>query len=87
MTNHLNICKQITKQAEDFESRKHIKFSIKPNPCQDNLPFLGRPTLEKNASFGGAKFAKHEDIEGKDYVKDDTMFVKITIDCDGSVEP
>ena len=74
-------------QNADPSSRKHLKLSIKPNPCPDNEPFLGMPKLEKNASFGGAKFAKHEEVESRTYVKDDTIYVKITVDCDGSVEP
>eukprot|EP00794_Sanderia_malayensis_P014291 gene14291-15778_t len=74
-------------QQDDTSARKHIKFSIKPNPCQENEPFLGRPRLEKNASFGGAKFAKQEDVESRGYIRDDTIFIKITIDCDGSSEP
>jgi len=69
------------------DQRKHIKFSIKPNPCPENAPFLGQPKMDKNASFGGAKFVKHEDIESRPFVKDDTIFLKITVDCDGSAEP
>ena len=74
-------------QNEDASQRKHIKFSIKPNPCADNEPFLGRPRLEKNASFGGAKFAKHEEVESRQYIKDDVIYLKITAECDGSSEP
>ncbi|XP_031549452.1 TNF receptor-associated factor 4-like isoform X2 [Actinia tenebrosa] len=74
-------------QAEEVSQRKHIKFSIKPNPCPDNEPFLGKPKMEKNASFGGAKFAKHEEIESRNYIKDDTVFLKINVDCDGLSEP
>ena len=74
-------------QDEDHAQRKHIKFSIKPNPCPENEPFLGRPKLEKNASFGGAKFAKHEEIDTRNYCKDDTIFLKISVDCDGLSEP
>ena len=74
-------------QDDDHTHRKHIKFTIKPNPCPENEPFLGRPKLEKNASFGGAKFAKHEEIETRNYLKDDTIFLKIAIDCDGLSEP
>lgn len=73
-------------QNSDPNARKHIKFSIKPNPCPDNEPFLGQPRMEKNASFGGAKFAKQEDLETRTYVRDDTIFVKLAIDCDGSSE-
>lgn len=75
-------------QDEDPTQRKHVKFSIKPNPSPENGMFLGRPwRMEKNASFGGAKFARHEEIESKNYVKDDTMFLKINVDCEGHSEP
>lgn len=74
-------------QNEDSSAQKPIKFSIKPNPCQENEPFLGRPKMEKNASFGGAKFARHEDIESGSYIKDDVIFLKIIVDCDGLSEP
>lgn len=74
-------------QNEDHAQRKHIKFSIKPNPCPENEPFLGRPKLEKNASFGGAKFAKHDEIETRNYIKEDTIYIKISVDCDGLSEP
>ena len=74
-------------QNVDPNERKHVKFSIKPNPCQENEPFLGRPRMEKNASFGGAKFVKHDDVETRKYLKDDTLFIKVVVDCDGMSEP
>jgi len=43
--------------------------------------------MEKNASFGGAKFARHEDIESGGYIKDEVIFLKIVVDCDGLSEP
>lgn len=74
-------------QNDDPNERKHIKFSIKPNPCAENEPFLGRPRMEKNASFGGAKFVRHDDVETRKYLKDDTVFIKVVVDCDGMSEP
>ena len=75
-------------QNNDPTLRKHIRFSIKPNPCQDNEPFLGQPKkIEKNASFGGAKFANQEEVESRTYVKDDVIYLKIAVDCDGTMEP
>lgn len=75
-------------QNSDPSLRKHIRFSIKPNPCADNEPFLGQPKkIEKNASFGGAKFAKQEEVESRAYVKDDVVYLKIAVDCDGTAEP
>ncbi|XP_066935352.1 TNF receptor-associated factor 4-like [Clytia hemisphaerica] len=75
-------------QNNDPSLRKHIRFSIKPNPCPDNEPFLGQPKkIEKNASFGGAKFANQEEVESRTYVKDDVIYLKIAVDCDGTAEP
>ena len=75
-------------QNNDPTLRKHIRFSIKPNPCADNEPFLGQPKkIEKNASFGGAKFALQEEVESRTYVKDDVIYLKIAVDCDGTAEP
>ena len=71
----------------DHQKRKHISFSVKPNVCPENEPFLGRPRSSKNPSFGAGKFASHEDINKGQYVKDNTMFIKVIVDCDGFSEP
>jgi len=42
---------------------------------------------QQNPSFGSGKFASHEDIDKGEYVKDNTMFIKVTVDCDGFSEP
>ncbi|EDO32849.1 predicted protein [Nematostella vectensis] len=84
---HYRVTFFLLNQHENPEERKHVKFSIKPNPIPDNEPFLGRPRLEKNASFGGAKFIKHEEIESGNFIKDDTVFLKVSVDCDGLSEP
>ncbi|KXJ29097.1 TNF receptor-associated factor 4 [Exaiptasia diaphana] len=75
-------------QNSDPSQRKHLKFTIKPNPSPENAQFLSRPhKAEKNASFGSAKFAKHAEIESRNYIKDDTVFLKINIDTEGQTEP
>lgn len=74
-------------QHENPKEREHVTFSIKPNPCPENEPFLGRPKMEKNASFGGAKFVRHDVIETRNYLVNDTIFIKIIVDCDGMSEP
>uniref|UniRef100_A0A1I8FJ31 TRAF-type domain-containing protein n=1 Tax=Macrostomum lignano TaxID=282301 RepID=A0A1I8FJ31_9PLAT len=30
-------------QCEDVKARRHISYSLKPNTCKENRPFLGRP--------------------------------------------
>lgn len=71
-------------QNQDPDNRKHINFSIKPSPCPENDPFLGRPKIEKNASFGCAEFAKHEEMMSRNYTDNDKLFLKIAVDwkCD-----
>ena len=74
-------------QNPAVDKRVHKKFNIKPNPCQENLPFLGCPKMEKNASFGAAKFCKQSDLEDQPTLtKDDVIYLKISCDCDGGAE-
>ena len=47
-------------QQEERGENVHIERSIIPNPDPTNEPFLGRPYLGKNASFGIAYFAKQD---------------------------
>lgn len=74
-------------QNTELDKRKHISFSVKPNVCPENEPFLGRPKTSKHPSFGSGKFASHEDIEKGQYVKDNTMFIKVIVEGDGTSEP
>lgn len=71
-------------QNEHLNERKHIKHSIKPSPSPENEKFLGRPTMDKNASFGLQQFATHDEINTRDYIKDNTMLLKISVDCPGT---
>lgn len=74
-------------QNADLTKRKHITFSVKPNVCPENEPFLGRPKTSKNPSFGSGKFASHEDIENGEYIKGNTIFIKVCVENDGMSEP
>ncbi|KXJ29030.1 TNF receptor-associated factor 4 [Exaiptasia diaphana] len=71
-------------QDEHLNERKHIKYSIKPSPSPENEKFLGRPTMDKNASFGLQKFASHKEIYTRNYIKDNTMLLKISVECPGT---
>lgn len=44
---------------------------------KENRPFLGRPSGERNASFGAQKFCELGMLEKLDYIRDDTMFIKV----------
>ena len=67
-------------QCDDVNNRRHIVYSVKPNICKENKPFLGRPVTERNASFGAQKFTDLDTLATQEYVKDDTMFIKVEID-------
>ena len=69
-------------QCQDPAARRNVTYSIKPNTCQENKPFLGRPTAERNASFGAQKFVELDVLGTLDYIRDDIMFIKVTIDSD-----
>uniref|UniRef100_A0A1I8GCA6 HTH_48 domain-containing protein n=1 Tax=Macrostomum lignano TaxID=282301 RepID=A0A1I8GCA6_9PLAT len=73
---------QLIDQCEDVSARKNIVYTVTPNPCKENRPFLGRPLGERNASFGAARFAELDAIGKLDYIKDDTMYVKVTVDLE-----
>ncbi|CAF1011313.1 unnamed protein product [Rotaria sordida] len=67
-------------QCEDVNNCRHITCTIKPNICQENKPFLGRPITERNASFGCPKFIDMDTMTKFNYVKDDTIFIKVEVD-------
>ncbi|XP_071486784.1 TNF receptor-associated factor 4-like [Diadema antillarum] len=72
-------------QCQDPTARRNISYNIKPNPCKENKPFLGRPLGERNASFGTQKFVPLNMIKTLDYIRDDTMFVKVQVDYDNMI--
>ena len=67
-------------QCQNPAARRDITYSIKPNICKENKTFLGRPTTDRNASFGAQRFAELAVLETCDYLRDDCMFIKIVID-------
>lgn len=72
-------------QCQDPAARRNISYTIKPNVCKENKPFLGRPLGERNASFGTQKFIPLNTMKTLDYIRDDTMFIKVHIDYDNMI--
>lgn len=72
-------------QCEDVANRRDVAYTIKPNTCKENSPFLDRPTGERNASFGAQKFVELETLNAFDYICNDTMFIKVEIDSENMV--
>ena len=68
--------------SQDPAARKNITYTVKPNAIKENRAFLGRPTAERNASFGAQKFCELSVLDKLDYIRDDTMFVKVQVDMD-----
>lgn len=54
--------------------------------CLENELFFGWFKFEKNVSFGGVKFVKYDEIEICNYIKEDIIYIKILVDCDGLSE-
>jgi TNF receptor-associated factor 4 len=73
-------------QSEDISNRRDITYSVKPNTCKENKPFLGRPITERNASFGAQRFTELETLTVRDYIRDDMMLIKVEIDTEGMTE-
>lgn len=64
----------------DREEKEHITATFSPNPTKENLTFLGRPENFRNPSLGIPRFAEINEVWEKDYIKDDTIFIKVKID-------
>jgi TNF receptor-associated factor 4 len=67
-------------QCEDIDNRRNITYSVKPNICKENKPFLGRPITDRNASFGAQKFTDLDTMASLEYIKSDTLYIKVEID-------
>ncbi|XP_067928241.1 TNF receptor-associated factor 4-like isoform X2 [Watersipora subatra] len=72
-------------QCQDPEARRNVTYSVKPNTCKENKAFLGRPSGERNASFGAQKFCDLGIIDTLDYTRDDTLYLKVNIEMDDMV--
>ncbi|XP_061197989.1 TNF receptor-associated factor 4-like [Saccostrea echinata] len=72
-------------QCQDPAARRNVTYTIKPNTIKDNKAFLGRPIGERNASFGAQKFVELDVLKEMDYIRDDCVFIKCTIDSDEMV--
>jgi len=57
-----------------------VAMTFTPNPRPDNEPFLGRPQTERNLSLGFPKFISLKELFEGEYIKDDTMFIKVRVD-------
>ncbi|XP_031549449.1 TNF receptor-associated factor 4-like isoform X2 [Actinia tenebrosa] len=71
-------------QSEDRRARRHISQSFSPDP---NWKSFQRPTNNtRSLGFGYPQFVSHRGLESTGYVKDDTLFLKVMVDCKHSAD-
>uniref|UniRef100_F6T7F9 Zinc finger protein n=1 Tax=Ciona intestinalis TaxID=7719 RepID=F6T7F9_CIOIN len=66
-------------QSQDPRARINHTYSLRPNPCKENKPFLGRPTSESNPSFGSQTFMPLDTLNTRDYIRDDAIFIRVSV--------
>lgn len=55
---------------------------IKPNPIPSNNAYLKRPTGDRNQCFGSPRFIELEQLNGREFVVDNTLFIKALFEID-----
>lgn len=65
-------------------SRKHLGDAFKPDP---NSSSFRRPVAEMNIASGCPLFVSQSLLETGSYIKDDTIFIKVTVDTSDLPEP
>ncbi|XP_061600411.1 TNF receptor-associated factor 3 isoform X3 [Cololabis saira] len=65
-------------------SRKHLGDAFKPDP---NSSSFRRPTAEMNIASGCPLFVSQSVLETGSYIKDDTIFIKVTVDTSDLPDP
>ncbi|XP_068616354.1 TNF receptor-associated factor 3, partial [Brachionichthys hirsutus] len=65
-------------------SRKHLGDAFKPDP---NSSSFRRPAAEMNIASGCPLFVSQSVLETGSYIKDDTIFIKVTVDISDLPDP
>uniref|UniRef100_A0A3B5L5M7 TNF receptor-associated factor n=1 Tax=Xiphophorus couchianus TaxID=32473 RepID=A0A3B5L5M7_9TELE len=65
-------------------SRKHLGDAFKPDPHSSSFR---RPTAEMNIASGCPLFVAQSVLETGNYIKDDTIFIKVTVDTSDLPDP
>ncbi|VDI28311.1 TNF receptor-associated factor 3 [Mytilus galloprovincialis] len=59
---------------------RHVSDTFRPDPTSTSFK---RPTSDMNIASGCPLFVSHAVLETRTYLKDDTIFIKVTVDNDG----
>ncbi|XP_053700477.1 TNF receptor-associated factor 3 isoform X1 [Synchiropus splendidus] len=65
-------------------ARKHLADAFKPDP---NSSSFRRPSAEMNIASGCPLFVSQSVLENGTYIKDDTLFIKVTVDTSDLPDP
>ncbi|CAL9686722.1 unnamed protein product [Knipowitschia caucasica] len=65
-------------------ARKHLVDAFKPDP---NSSSFKRPVVEMNIASGCPLFTHQSQLEAGSYIKDDTIFIKATVDTSDLPDP
>ncbi|XP_041827441.1 TNF receptor-associated factor 3 [Melanotaenia boesemani] len=65
-------------------TRKHLGDAFKPDP---NSSSFRRPAAEMNIASGCPLFVSQSVLENGSYIKDDTIFIKVTVDTSDLPDP
>ena len=63
-------------QQDNEEERKNIVITLTPEG-QDNFK---KPTKKVNTGLGYARFVSHATLQTRKYIKDDTVFITVSIE-------
>ena len=75
---------KVTLSLVDQDGRRHISDTFRPDPTSSSFH---RPTREMNVASGCPLFAPVEKLDAGNYVKDDTVFIRMVVDTSGAVAP
>ena len=72
---------KVTFRLLDQEGQLDVTDSFRPDP---NSSSFKRPTSDMNIASGCPTFISHNTLRTRGYVRDDTLFIKITVDTGGT---
>lgn len=73
---------KVTFRLLDQEGQVDVTDSFRPDP---NSSSFKKPTSDMNIASGCPTFISHSTLRTRGYVRDDTLFIKITVDTGGQV--
>ncbi len=63
-------------QQHDLSQRQNVKKSFAPS----GLEAFSRPRQRENLGWEGQQFVKHSTLHARQYIRDDTVYIKINVD-------